>query len=74
MKGTAMSTTPDGAPQPVPATAHVSQPVRQARDQAQYVRQQKGHSLLLHLFIIGPLTMWIPAIYITASPNHFWHA
>jgi hypothetical protein len=52
----------------------MSKPVKQSRDRAQYVRQQKGHSLILHLFLIGPVTLWIPAIYYSVSPNHFWHA
>jgi hypothetical protein len=47
---------------------------RKARDNAVYTRQQKGHSLLLHLLLIGPFTLWIPAIYISVSPNHYWHA
>lgn len=38
-----------------------------------YVRQQKGHSLILHL-TLGALVLWIPAIYYTISPNHYWHA
>lgn len=46
---------------------------RAARDGANYVRQQKGHSLLLHLFLIGPVTLFIPTIYYAASPNHFFH-
>lgn len=46
---------------------------RTARDGANYVRQQKGHSLLkfiiLSFFIVG-----IPyLIYYTFSPNHYWH-
>lgn len=55
------------APQPA------AKPVKQARDRAQYVRQQKGHSLILHL-TLGALALWIPALYITISPNHYWHA
>lgn len=47
--------------------------VRQARDRAQYVRNQKGHSLTLHI-LFGGLLLWIPALYITCSPNHYWHA
>lgn len=38
-----------------------------------YVRQQKGHSLTLHL-LLGVFVLWIPAVYITVSPNHYWHA
>jgi hypothetical protein len=47
--------------------------VRQSRDRAQYVRQQKGHSLTLHL-LLGAFVLWIPAIYYSVSPNHYWHA
>ena len=42
-------------------------------DRARYVRQQEGHSLILHL-LFGWLALYIPAIYITFSPNHYWHA
>lgn len=48
--------------------------VKVARDRAQYVRQQKGHSLLLWLFVLGPVTLWIPTVYYSCSPNHYWHA
>lgn len=55
-------------------TGQVQQPqVRQARDKAQYVRQQKGHSLTKHL-LFGWIVLWIPAIYYSFSPNHYWHA
>jgi hypothetical protein len=66
--------------QPVPAQVHVNverprkeKPVKQSRDRAQYVRQQKGHSLMLHI-LFGALVLWIPAIYYSCSPNHYWHA
>lgn len=44
------------------------------RDGAQYVRQQKGHSLILHILLIfvGVGIFTIP--YITISKNHYWHA
>ena len=42
-------------------------------NQVQYVRQQKGHSLILHI-CLGWLLLWIPAIYFTFSKNHYWHA
>lgn len=48
--------------------------VKQSRDKAQYVRQQKGHSAILHWIFLGPLTLWILPIYYTVSPNHYWHA
>ncbi|MFD5864345.1 DUF2510 domain-containing protein [Agromyces sp. NPDC127015] len=41
--------------------------------QAVYTRQQTGHSLILHL-ILGAFCLWINVIYISASPNHYWHA
>ncbi len=50
-----------------------TKPIKQARDKAQYVRQQKGHSLTKHL-ILGIFVLWIPAIYYSFSPNHYWHA
>ena len=37
-----------------------------------YVRQQKGHSIIKHLFF-GWILLWIPAIYYTISPDHYWH-
>ncbi len=46
--------------------------VMQARDRAQYVRQQRGHSIIKHV-LFGWMLMWIPAIYYTLSPNHYWH-
>lgn len=39
----------------------------------QRTREQKGHSLILHL-TLGAVVLWIPAIYYTISPNHYWHA
>lgn len=59
-------------PQPVPAKEHHAN-VKVARDRAQYVRQQKGHSWLIWWLILGPITLWIPAIYFSVSPNHYWH-
>jgi hypothetical protein len=38
-----------------------------------YVRQQKGHSLTLHL-LLGIMVLWVNVIYISVSPNHYWHA
>ncbi|QIG58149.1 hypothetical protein SEA_ZEPP_61 [Microbacterium phage Zepp] len=58
--------------QPVKAV-HVEVPIRQARDRAQYVRQQKGHSWVVWWLLLGPVTLWIPAVYYSFSPNHYWH-
>jgi len=63
-------------PAPVPATQHHAnreQQVKQSRDRAQYVRQQKGHSLTWHL-ILGVVVLWVNVLYISVSPNHYWHA
>lgn len=37
-----------------------------------YMREKKGHSLILHL-VFGAFVLWIPAIYFTISKNHYWH-
>ena len=47
--------------------------MKNARDGANYVRQQKGHSLTKHL-LLGVFVLYIPAIYYTFSPNHYWTA
>lgn len=47
--------------------------MREARDGANYTRQQKGHSIIKHI-IFGVVILWINVIYITISPNHYWHA
>ncbi|QKN87760.1 hypothetical protein IXEL_60 [Microbacterium phage Ixel] len=61
-------------PQPVPAVHHQANvDVKVARDRAQYVRQQKGHSWLVWWLLLGPITLWIPAVYYSFSPNHYWH-
>lgn len=46
----------------------------QGRDGAQYIRQQKGHSLIKHILLcfIGIGIFTIP--YISLSKNHYWHA
>lgn len=38
-----------------------------------YMRQQKGHSILKHIFLclIGVGLFTIP--YYSISPNHYWH-
>lgn len=44
------------------------------KDKAQYVRMQKGHSIILHILLVcvGVGLFTIP--YITISKNHYWHA
>ena len=47
--------------------------VKQARDRAQYVRQQTPHSLTKHI-LLGMFVMWINVLFISLSPNHYWTA
>lgn len=61
------------APPQQPYMPVVQPNVRQAHDRAQYVRQQHGHSLILHIFF-GGLLLYIPTIYYAISPNHYFHA
>lgn len=60
---------------PVSASQHVSaqKPVKQARDKAQYVRQQRGHSLIVQFCLVGVFTLWIVPLYYAFSPNHYYH-
>lgn len=44
------------------------------RDNAQYVRQQQGHSLILHLLLICVVIGMFTVPYYTISKNHYWHA
>ena len=50
-----------------------AKPAKRGRPQVQYVREQKGHSLTKHL-LLGWVVLWIPAIYYSFSPNHYWRA
>lgn len=43
------------------------------RDKAQYVRQQKGHSLTLHILLIFTGIGLFTVPYYSISKNHFWH-
>ena len=46
---------------------------RTSRDGANYVRQQKGHSLLFWI-LASFCVVGIPfLIYYSVSPNHYWH-
>jgi hypothetical protein len=66
-------TDPRFSDQPNPPHMPPVSAVKVAKDRAQYVRQQKGHSLILHL-LLGGLVLWINVIVISVSPNHYWHA
>ena len=46
---------------------------KRARDGAQYVRQQKPHSLTKHL-LLGVFVLWINVLILSLSPNHYWTA
>jgi len=60
--------------EPIPAVRRqAEQPVKQSRDRAQYVRQQRGHSWVMEWCILGIFTMWIRPIYLAVSPNHYFH-
>lgn len=41
-------------------------------NKAQYVRNQKGHSLLLAIFL-GWTSLYILPVYWAISPNHYYH-
>lgn len=45
----------------------------QKTNQVSYVRQQKGHSIILHV-LFGGLLLWIPTIIYATSKNHYFHA
>lgn len=54
--------------------ANTGQKTKQAKDGVQYVRHQKGHSLILHIILIPFVIGMITIPYYTLSPNHYWHA
>jgi hypothetical protein len=62
---------------PAAAPVHTSGPMTSSslnvKREVIYNREQKGHSLTLHL-LLGIFVFWINVIYISASPNHYWHA
>lgn len=43
------------------------------KKQANYVRQQKGHSLVLHIFLCMFMVGLFTIPYYTISKNHYWH-
>lgn len=51
----------------------MEKPAPKGKDGVQIVRQQKGHSLLLHIFLmlIGVGLITVP--YYSISKNHYWH-
>ena len=63
-------------PQPIPAAQHTRGPMTASslnvKREVIYNRQQKGHSIVLHV-LLGMFVLWINVIYISVSPNHYWH-
>lgn len=53
--------------------SQTNEPVLKGKDQAQYTRLQKGHSIMLHIFLcaLGVGLFTIP--YYSISKNHYWH-
>ena len=39
-----------------------------------YIRQQKGHSLILHILLVFVVVGMFTIPYYSISPNHYWHA
>ena len=44
------------------------------KNEVSYVRQQKGHSLILHILLAFVLVGFITIPVISISKNHYWHA
>lgn len=43
------------------------------KTKAQYVREQKGHSLLLHILLCMVVVGFFTIPYYSISKNHYWH-
>lgn len=43
------------------------------RDGTVYVREQKGHSLFLHIMLCLVMVGFFTIPYYTISKNHYWH-
>lgn len=67
---------PTAAP-PVAHPTHTMGPMTSSKlnvkREVSYVRPQQGHSITKHL-LVGFFVLWINVIYISVSPNHYWHA
>lgn len=63
--------------QPVAQPAHHQGPMTHrdltVRRDVIYNREQKGHSIILHV-LFGGVLLWIHTIYYAVSPNHYFHA
>ncbi len=60
------------------APVAVAEPPKQERRAngmpVSYTRQQKGHSLTLHILLIFVFVGLVTVPYYSISPNHYWHA
>ena len=45
----------------------------QNKGKVQYVRQQQGHSLFLHILLCFVVVGFFTIPYISISKNHYWH-
>lgn len=54
-------------------TQELNQPL-QGKDKAVYVRQQKGHSLILHILLCAIGVGFFTLPFYSISKNHYWHA
>ena len=45
-----------------------------SKDKALYTRQQKGHSIIKHIFLCFFGVGFVTITYYSLSPNHYWHA
>lgn len=62
-----------GAPSQLHATGPMTAGRMNVRREVVYNRQQKGHSLTLHILLIFVLVGMITVPYYSVSPNHYWH-
>ena len=46
---------------------------KSTKEKPTYVRQQQGHSLLLHILLCGVGVGIFTIPYISLSKNHYWH-
>lgn len=43
------------------------------KEKPNYVRQQQGHSLVLHILLCGLVIGFFTIPYYSISKNHYWH-
>lgn len=63
---------------PTAPPAHTTGPMTSGslnvKREVSYVRQQQGHSIILHIFLIFVIIGMFTVPYYSLSPNHYWHA